>query len=49
LEQGRAVKVSINRDVAARLGISTATIDRRSTTLGQRIISTISRHRRSTA
>jgi multidrug efflux pump len=42
LEQGRAVTVAINRNVAARLGISTATIDSALyNAFGQRIISTI--------
>jgi multidrug efflux pump len=42
LEQGKAVFVSINRDVAARLGISTASIDGALyDAFGQRIISTI--------
>jgi multidrug efflux pump len=42
LEQGKAVFVSINRDVAARLGISTASIDGALyNAFGQRIISTI--------
>jgi multidrug efflux pump len=42
LEHGRAVKVSINRDVAARLGISAATIDSALyNAFGQRIVSTI--------
>jgi multidrug efflux pump len=42
LEQGQAVMVSINRDSAARLGISTAAIDSALyNAFGQRIISTI--------
>jgi len=42
LEQGQAVMVSINRDSAARLGISTASIDSALyNAFGQRIISTI--------
>ena len=42
LEQGRAVTVAINRNVAARLGISTATVDSALyNAFGQRIISTI--------
>ncbi len=42
LEDGRAVQVDINRDVAARLGISAATVDSALyNAFGQRIISTI--------
>jgi multidrug efflux pump len=42
LEQGQSVVVSINRDTAARLGISTASIDSALyNAFGQRIISTI--------
>jgi multidrug efflux pump len=42
LEQGKAVQVDINRDSAARLGISAATIDSALyNAFGQRIISTI--------
>jgi multidrug efflux pump len=42
LERGEAVAVSINRDTAARLGISTASIDSALyNAFGQRIISTI--------
>ncbi|WP_093451378.1 efflux RND transporter permease subunit [Sphingomonas sp. YR710] len=42
LERGEAVTVSINRDTAARLGISTASIDSALyNAFGQRIISTI--------
>jgi len=42
LEQGKAVEVDVNRDAAARLGISTATIDSALyNAFGQRIVSTI--------
>lgn len=42
LEDGRAVEVELNRDVAARLGISAATVDSALyNAFGQRIISTI--------
>jgi multidrug efflux pump len=42
LEDGRAVEVDINRDVAARLGVSAATVDSALyNAFGQRIISTI--------
>ncbi len=42
LEQGQAVTVAVNRDAAARLGISTASIDSALyNAFGQRIVSTI--------